>query len=115
MVISGSERVNGRYPREQGKYTPSLFSHFMLIASIAIPINFDINTVILNPLYTIPYTGPENLDMILRKDDQTIKLSFTELKHVLELQQALTGYKAWGSYCKYGFQSSSTIITADCF
>ncbi|KAK1623925.1 hypothetical protein BDP81DRAFT_438373 [Colletotrichum phormii] len=64
-------------------------------------IDFDITTVILNPLYAVPSNSGGAWDMILRKDERIAKLAFTQLKDAAKFQQAVTGFKAFDSYCQY--------------
>ncbi|KAL0768621.1 hypothetical protein CaCOL14_009596 [Colletotrichum acutatum] len=64
-------------------------------------IDFDITTVILNPLYAVPSNSFGAWDMILRKDERIAKLAFTQLKDAAKFQQAVTGFKAFDSYSQY--------------
>ncbi|KAF6791739.1 hypothetical protein CMUS01_16206, partial [Colletotrichum musicola] len=75
-------------------------------------IDFDISTVILNPLYAMPSKSGA-LDMILRKDERIAKLSFTALKDVVKFQQAVTGFKAFDRYCQYNAMVSFVVSGRD--
>ncbi|GKT41360.1 uncharacterized protein ColSpa_01541 [Colletotrichum spaethianum] len=63
-------------------------------------IDFDITSVIINPLYAVPSTTGA-WDMILRKDERVAKLAFTQLKDAVRFQQAITGFKAFDNYSQY--------------
>ncbi|OHF04642.1 hypothetical protein CORC01_00113 [Colletotrichum orchidophilum] len=63
-------------------------------------IDFDITTVILNPLYAVP-SNSGAWDMVLRKDERIAKLAFTQLKDAAKFQQAVTGFKAFDNYSQY--------------
>ncbi|TIC91276.1 hypothetical protein CH35J_011194 [Colletotrichum higginsianum] len=63
-------------------------------------IDFDITTVIINPLYAVP-SNSGAWDMILRKDERVAKLAFMQLKDAVKFQQAVTGFKAFDNYSQY--------------
>ncbi|KAI8239439.1 hypothetical protein K4K57_008838 [Colletotrichum sp. SAR 10_99] len=63
-------------------------------------IDFDITSVILNPLYANPSSSGV-LEMILRKDERIARLSFMGRKDIIKFQQAVTGFKAFDNYCQY--------------
>ncbi|KAF9869676.1 hypothetical protein CkaCkLH20_12863 [Colletotrichum karsti] len=75
-------------------------------------IDFDITSVILNPLYAVPSRSGV-LDMILRKDERIAKLSFTTLKDVVKFQQGVTGFKAFDNYCQYNAMVSFVVSGRD--
>ncbi|GJC88100.1 hypothetical protein ColLi_10938 [Colletotrichum liriopes] len=60
-------------------------------------IDFDITSVIVNPLYAVPSKSGA-WDMILRKDERVARLAFRQLKDVVKFQQAVTGFKAFNKY-----------------
>ncbi|KAK6215356.1 hypothetical protein QIS74_08375 [Colletotrichum tabaci] len=63
-------------------------------------IDFDITTVIVNPLYAVP-SNSGAWDMILRKDERVAKLAFMQLKDAVKFQQAVTGFKTFDNYSQY--------------
>ncbi|EFQ31978.1 hypothetical protein CGRA01v4_13160 [Colletotrichum graminicola] len=63
-------------------------------------IDFDITSVIINPLYAVP-SNAGVWDMVLRKDERVAKLTFTQLKDAVRFQHATTGFKAFDSYSQY--------------
>ncbi|KAF6831467.1 hypothetical protein CPLU01_06752 [Colletotrichum plurivorum] len=75
-------------------------------------IDFDISTVILNPLYAMPSKSGA-LDMILRKDERIANLPFTSFKDVVKFQQAVTGFKAFDRYCQYNAMVSFVVSGRD--
>ncbi|KAK1982055.1 hypothetical protein LZ30DRAFT_591393 [Colletotrichum cereale] len=63
-------------------------------------IDFDITSVIINPLYAVP-SNARAWDMVLRKDERVAKLTFMQLKDAVRFQHAITGFKAFDSYSQY--------------
>ncbi|KAK2055404.1 hypothetical protein LY76DRAFT_520520 [Colletotrichum caudatum] len=71
-------------------------------------IDFDITSVIINPLYSVP-SNAGVWDMVLRKDERVAKLTFTQLKDALRFQHATTGFKAFDSYSQYNAMVSFVV------
>lgn len=42
-----------------------------------------------------------NNEIVLQRDERIAKMSFMNIRDVLKFQQAVTGFKAWDSYCEY--------------
>ncbi|KFA65852.1 hypothetical protein S40285_04672 [Stachybotrys chlorohalonatus IBT 40285] len=64
-------------------------------------IDFDIQTVCINPQYALPTSNGMMSEILVQRDERIARLAFTSIKHLLEFQQAVTGYKAWASYVQY--------------
>ncbi|KAK2731360.1 hypothetical protein CKAH01_09008 [Colletotrichum kahawae] len=75
-------------------------------------IDFDITSVILNPLYASPSSSGV-LEMILRKDERIARLSFMGRKDIIKFQQAVTGFKAFDNYCQYNTMVSFVVAGRD--
>ncbi|KAE9570088.1 hypothetical protein CGCF415_v009606 [Colletotrichum fructicola] len=75
-------------------------------------IDFDITSVILNPLYANPSSSGV-LEMILRKDERIARLSFMGRKDIIKFQQAVTGFKAFDNYCQYNTMVSFVVSGRD--
>ncbi|OLN96931.1 hypothetical protein CCHL11_07408 [Colletotrichum chlorophyti] len=71
-------------------------------------IDFDITSVILNPLYTMP-SNFGSFDVILRKDERIAQLAFTDIGDVVKFQQAITGFKAFNNYSQYNAKVSFVV------
>ncbi|KAL0929666.1 uncharacterized protein CTRU02_215309 [Colletotrichum truncatum] len=95
--ISGVEQGSSRAARRQAE-----------------TIDFDITTVVLNPLYAVPsMLGSGALDMILRKDERIARLSFLSIKDLVKFQQAVTGFKVFDNYCQYNAMVSFVVSGRD--
>lgn len=102
ILVSGSERTTSGKPRDQSKHsslTPSSSDRTDTIQAEVI--DFDLASAILNPHYAMPSSRGLDREIILHRDERIAKLSFVNLKDVLKFQQAVTGFKAWASYCEY--------------
>lgn len=101
IMISGSEKIPAGRPREQSKWLQCQSTGCVLTHFPAEVIDFDLASAIINPHYAMPTSAGVNKEIILRRDERMARLSFTNLKHVLKFQQAITGFKAWDSYCEF--------------
>ncbi|KAK2017260.1 hypothetical protein LZ32DRAFT_577338 [Colletotrichum eremochloae] len=63
-------------------------------------IDFDITSIIINPLYAMP-SNDGVWDMVLRKDERVAKLIFIQLKDAVKFQHATTGFKVFDNYSQY--------------
>ncbi|KAK1997603.1 hypothetical protein LX36DRAFT_578104 [Colletotrichum falcatum] len=63
-------------------------------------IDFDITSVIINPLYAVP-SNAGVWDMVLRKDERVAKLIFMQLKDAVRFQHAITGFRVFNNYSQY--------------
>ncbi|KDN60445.1 hypothetical protein CSUB01_00551 [Colletotrichum sublineola] len=63
-------------------------------------IDFDITSIIINPLYAMP-SNDGVWDMVLRKDERVAKLTFMQLKDAVKFQHATTGFKVFDNYSQY--------------
>lgn len=84
VMIAGTEQTAAGRPRQQVEV-----------------IDFDITSARLNPQYALPRGGGIVKEIILRRDERIAKMSFQSMSHLLKFQQAVTGWKAWGSYIQY--------------
>jgi hypothetical protein len=60
--------------------------------------DIDLKTVKLTPIYATPSSRPKPLEVQIHSANIQINSTFQELKHVLRLQNLLTGYKVYDRY-----------------
>ncbi|PKS10921.1 hypothetical protein jhhlp_002679 [Lomentospora prolificans] len=83
LVISAVERPARGAPRQEH-----------------IPVDFDIRSSTLNPVYALSNTFRPPFEMILSTNNQIFPLAFCTLGDALEFQQGVTGFKVVDDYCQ---------------
>lgn len=65
------------------------------------PVDFDITTATVNPVYALADTLEAPFELVLRNGNTIYPLAFCNLPDALIFQQSLTGYEVADGYCQY--------------
>jgi len=91
MTIYQLEPTKYRLVESVGdKNAPSIRREFKM--------DIDLKTVNLTPIYATPSSRPKPLEVLIHSAGTQTNPTFQELKHVLRLQNLLTGYKVYDRY-----------------
>ncbi|KAH8594198.1 hypothetical protein B0O99DRAFT_742105 [Bisporella sp. PMI_857] len=60
--------------------------------------DIDLKTYVLTPIYATPSSRPKSLEVLIHSDSAQTNPTFQDAKHMLRLQNLLTGYKVYERY-----------------